>query len=206
MRTCSQNGSRRWRAWLGASRSGFRVQGSLFSKLLCLLYTQCAALHNQDATAACNGLQLHTTQFQRHALGDCAVSHGSPIPAVLALHASCQSAHATVFVKLACLMHVATTAILHMQTVRQVLRDHLEKINPDKDWSFITSQIGMFSFTGLTPPQVSVSSCSAFMGNRKQHLQPNSCPPLLRTHDHEPATVPVPVNSHRPDHGLFMHL
>lgn len=44
-----------------------------------------------------------------------------------------------------------------MQTVRQVLRDHLEKINPDKDWSFITSQIGMFSFTGLTPPQVSYS-------------------------------------------------
>jgi len=38
--------------------------------------------------------------------------------------------------------------------VRQVLRDNLEKINPDKDWSFITSQIGMFSFTGLTPPQV----------------------------------------------------
>ena len=41
-----------------------------------------------------------------------------------------------------------------MQAVRQVLRDNLEKINPDKDWSFITSQIGMFSFTGLTPPQV----------------------------------------------------
>ncbi|KAL3132881.1 L-asparaginase 1 [Trebouxia sp. C0009 RCD-2024] len=41
-----------------------------------------------------------------------------------------------------------------IKTVRQVLRDHLEKINPDKDWSFITSQIGMFSFTGLTPPQV----------------------------------------------------
>jgi len=42
--------------------------------------------------------------------------------------------------------------------VRQVLRDNLEKINPDKDWSFITSQIGMFSFTGLTPPQVRSSS------------------------------------------------
>lgn len=42
-----------------------------------------------------------------------------------------------------------------VQTVRQVLKDHLEKISPDKDWSFITSQIGMFSFTGLTPPQVS---------------------------------------------------
>ncbi len=45
--------------------------------------------------------------------------------------------------------------LVALQAVRQVLRDNLEKINPDKDWSFITSQIGMFSFTGLTPPQVS---------------------------------------------------
>ena len=41
-----------------------------------------------------------------------------------------------------------------VQAVRKVLRDHLDKLNPDKDWSFITSQIGMFSFTGLTPAQV----------------------------------------------------
>ncbi|KAK9816171.1 hypothetical protein WJX74_004554 [Apatococcus lobatus] len=38
--------------------------------------------------------------------------------------------------------------------VRQELQDHLERINPDKDWSFITKQIGMFSFTGLTSQQV----------------------------------------------------
>ena len=40
------------------------------------------------------------------------------------------------------------------QSVRQDLYDHLTRINPDKDWSFILRQIGMFSFTGLTPPQV----------------------------------------------------
>lgn len=38
--------------------------------------------------------------------------------------------------------------------MRQVLYDELVKLNPDKDWSFVTSQIGMFSFTGMTPAQV----------------------------------------------------
>lgn len=38
--------------------------------------------------------------------------------------------------------------------MRKVLHDELVKLNPDKDWSFVTSQIGMFSFTGMTPKQV----------------------------------------------------
>ena len=38
--------------------------------------------------------------------------------------------------------------------VRQVLREKLEALNPEKDWSFITSQIGMFTYTGCTVPQV----------------------------------------------------
>lgn len=38
--------------------------------------------------------------------------------------------------------------------VRDTLRAALEGLRPDKDWSFVTSQIGMFSFTGLTPAQV----------------------------------------------------
>eukprot|EP00879_Flechtneria_rotunda_P027702 GHRR01029689.1.p1 GENE.GHRR01029689.1~~GHRR01029689.1.p1 ORF type:complete len:346 (+),score=121.14 GHRR01029689.1:119-1156(+) len=38
--------------------------------------------------------------------------------------------------------------------VREELRAALEKRYPDKDWSFITSQIGMFSYTGMTPQQV----------------------------------------------------
>eukprot|EP00199_Chlamydomonas_sp_CCMP681_P000501 CAMPEP_0119108176 /NCGR_PEP_ID=MMETSP1180-20130426/13508_1 /TAXON_ID=3052 ORGANISM="Chlamydomonas cf sp, Strain CCMP681" /NCGR_SAMPLE_ID=MMETSP1180 /ASSEMBLY_ACC=CAM_ASM_000741 /LENGTH=431 /DNA_ID=CAMNT_0007093765 /DNA_START=35 /DNA_END=1330 /DNA_ORIENTATION=+ len=38
--------------------------------------------------------------------------------------------------------------------VRGELRAALEQKNPKKDWSFITKQIGMFSFTGLSPKQV----------------------------------------------------
>lgn len=41
-----------------------------------------------------------------------------------------------------------------IKTVRAMLYDNLCKLNPDKDWSFVTRQIGMFSFTGLNPNQV----------------------------------------------------
>lgn len=42
-----------------------------------------------------------------------------------------------------------------IKTVRKVLYDYLaEKDKSGKDWSFILQQIGMFSFTGLNPPQV----------------------------------------------------
>ena len=40
--------------------------------------------------------------------------------------------------------------------------DELVKIGCPGDWTHITSQIGMFSFTGLTPPQVSALACDAF--------------------------------------------
>lgn len=126
-------------------------------------------------------------------------------PAVPALHASCQTAYATMFLKVACLMHVVATAGSCMQTVRKVLRDHLEKINPDKDWSFITSQIGMFSFTGLTPPQVSVQVACL---HRNQQATPAteklSTTGTTVDRMHEPASVPA--NPTRPHHGLFMHL
>ena len=39
-------------------------------------------------------------------------------------------------------------------TVRGMLHDELVALNPDKDWSFVTRQIGMFSFTGLSEAQV----------------------------------------------------
>ena len=39
-------------------------------------------------------------------------------------------------------------------TVRGMLYDELVSRNPDKDWSFVTRQIGMFSFTGLSEAQV----------------------------------------------------
>lgn len=41
-----------------------------------------------------------------------------------------------------------------IETVRGKLRAALEKRVPEKDWSFITSQIGMFSYTGMSEKQV----------------------------------------------------
>lgn len=41
-----------------------------------------------------------------------------------------------------------------IKAVRQQLFAALTKLNPDKDWSFVVKQIGMFSFTGLSPAQV----------------------------------------------------
>jgi len=39
--------------------------------------------------------------------------------------------------------------------VRGELQAALEKRCPDRDFSYITAQIGMFSYTGMTPQQVS---------------------------------------------------
>lgn len=39
-------------------------------------------------------------------------------------------------------------------TVRAKLQAELAKAAPGRDWSFVTRQIGMFSFTGLTGEQV----------------------------------------------------
>jgi aspartate/tyrosine/aromatic aminotransferase len=41
-----------------------------------------------------------------------------------------------------------------MNDMRQALRAELERLNTPGDWSHITKQIGMFSFTGLTTAQV----------------------------------------------------
>lgn len=41
-----------------------------------------------------------------------------------------------------------------IKNVRRVLYDELVKLMPEKDWTFVTSQIGMFSYTGLNPAQV----------------------------------------------------
>jgi aspartate aminotransferase len=38
--------------------------------------------------------------------------------------------------------------------VRQQLHDALAKLQPERDFSFVIKQIGMFSYTGLTPAQV----------------------------------------------------
>ena len=44
--------------------------------------------------------------------------------------------------------------------MRQKLRAGLEKLKPESDWSFITTQIGMFAYTGLTAEQVPPSPWS----------------------------------------------
>jgi len=41
-----------------------------------------------------------------------------------------------------------------IDAVRSSLKAALEARMPEKDWSFVTNQIGMFSFTGLKPEQV----------------------------------------------------
>ncbi|KAJ1840760.1 Aspartate aminotransferase, cytoplasmic, partial [Coemansia sp. RSA 2708] len=38
--------------------------------------------------------------------------------------------------------------------MRRALRQRLEKLQTPGDWSHVTSQIGMFSFTGLSAAQV----------------------------------------------------
>lgn len=43
-----------------------------------------------------------------------------------------------------------------IKEMRKALRNELERLGTPGDWSHITKQIGMFSFTGLTPKQVEV--------------------------------------------------
>jgi len=48
--------------------------------------------------------------------------------------------------------------------MRALLKENLEKLGNKKDWSHITSQIGMFAYTGLKPEQMDklakeVSAC-----------------------------------------------
>lgn len=39
-------------------------------------------------------------------------------------------------------------------TMRAALKDNLEKLGSKHDWSHITSQIGMFAYTGLTADEM----------------------------------------------------
>merc|ERR1712216_776439 len=47
-----------------------------------------------------------------------------------------------------------------IKNVRTLLQEELEKRMPEKDWSFVTSQIGMFSYTGLSKEQCSTCGTS----------------------------------------------
>lgn len=57
------------------------------------------------------------------------------------------------FLVLSCTLQMAGMAG-RIARVRGELQSGLESRCPDKDWSFITKQIGMFSYTGMTPQQV----------------------------------------------------
>ena len=59
--------------------------------------------------------------------------------------------------------------------VRGELRTSLETKYPGKDFSFITNQIGMFSFTGLSPKQASGYGAMTAGGGRSH----NQFAPLL---------------------------
>lgn len=90
--------------------------------------------------------------------------------------------------------------------VRGELRASLESKWAEKDWSFITSQIGMFSFTGLSPAQVrhdqgaSLSGCITMrciiiryiiirvhghQGEHDHQSVPSSGCILIRVHHHQ---------------------
>jgi aspartate aminotransferase len=43
-----------------------------------------------------------------------------------------------------------------IQNMRQQLVSNLKSLGSKKDWSHITNQIGMFSYTGLKPEQVDI--------------------------------------------------
>ena len=49
-------------------------------------------------------------------------------------------------------------------TMRALLKDNLEKLGSQRDWGHITSQIGMFAYTGLTPEQMDklAKECSVY--------------------------------------------
>ena len=49
--------------------------------------------------------------------------------------------------------------------MRAQLRAGLEQYKPDMDWSYITSQIGMFAYTGLSEHQVLAPACVASSSN-----------------------------------------
>lgn len=55
-----------------------------------------------------------------------------------------------------------------IQAMRQLLVDELKRLGTPGDWSHITSQIGMFSFTGLTPKQ-----CEAMINKHHIYLLSN---------------------------------
>jgi aspartate aminotransferase len=94
--------------------------------------------------------------------------------------------------------HIRASVLSHVQMaamagriarVRGELQAALEQRCQDKDWSFITQQIGMFSYTGMTPQQVRCVNACARCASRPLinvggapgwSSHPCSCPCVVR--------------------------
>lgn len=56
-------------------------------------------------------------------------------------------------------------------SMRTQLRENLQEEGSSKNWCHITDQIGMFCFTGLTPPQVYFLISYYIVNNNKQFVK-----------------------------------
>lgn len=59
--------------------------------------------------------------------------------------------------------------------VRKLLYDNLSDLNKDRDWSFVLSQIGMFSYSGMTGELESGFYLSIFKWKKKAMLYTHMC-------------------------------
>lgn len=64
-------------------------------------------------------------------------------------------------------------------TMRALLKENLEKLGSKHDWSHITSQIGMFAYTGLKPEQMDVLAKEVSDEMHPGILQPLIASPAL---------------------------
>jgi aspartate aminotransferase len=91
--------------------------------------------------------------------------------------------------------------------VRGELRAALEKRLPDKDWSFVTKQIGMFSYTGMSPQQVGAEGDTR-RGQSRGWVSPSlpparSNPPSIHS-SAMPRPPPPQVDNMTNKHAVFM--
>ena len=57
--------------------------------------------------------------------------------------------------------------------MRALLKENLEKLGSKHDWSHITSQIGMFAYTGLKPEQMETLAKDVSCEQRPDRKVPN---------------------------------
>jgi aspartate/tyrosine/aromatic aminotransferase len=75
-------------------------------------------------------------------------------------------------------------------SMRKALRGHLEKLRTPGDWSHITTQIGMFSYLGLTPQQ-----CSMLVSKHHIYLTQSARISVAGLHDGNVAYVAKAIDA-----------